>query len=291
MKKMHTIPYGYRMVNGNFAIMPDEAEIVKMIFKEYIGGMSYRKLAEKLMAEGYVYYDESGKWSLGAVKKLVFRDCYIGKNGFPRIISDEAYMTAQAISESRRKNKINSTDDNHLLRKITMCGECGRKLERFGAISKGESIAYWRCMNPDCTRLGFSIVDDMIIDALDRAILNAEQYCSQSKTTYGPNSKVIYQQNQINQMLDNDKADYERIKEEIVKLASLKYECISYNCSEKQVSKIAELLAGYTPDSDKRAEFIRECISRITINNEGIFTAELIDGTAISSQIERKKSK
>lgn len=291
MKKMHTIPYGYRMVNGNYVIMPDEAEIVKMIFKEYIGGLSYRKLAEKLTAEGYIYCDESGKWSLGAVKKLVFRDCYIGKNGFPRIISDTDYMTAQAISESRRKNKINSTDDNRLLRKITMCGECGRKLERIGAISKGESIAYWRCMNPDCTRLGFSIVDDMIIDALDWAILNAEHHCSQGKTTYEPNSKVIYQQNQINQMLDSDKADYERIKEEIVKLASLKYECISYNCSEKQASRIAELLAGYTPDSDKRAEFIRECISRIAINNKGIFTAELINGTAISSQIERKKPK
>ncbi len=291
MKKMHTIPYGYRMVNGNIVIEQDEAEIVKMIFKEYIGGLSYRKLAEKLMAEGYIYCDESGKWSLGAVKKLVFRDCYIGKNGFPRIISDEDYMTAQAISESRRKNKINSTDDNRLLRKITMCGECGRKLERFGAISKGESIAYWRCMNPDCTRLGFSIVDKMMIDTLDRAIMAAEPHSTECSSTYEPNSKVIYQQNQINQMLDSDKADYERIKEEIVKLASLKYECISYNCSEKQASRIAELLAGYTPDSDKRAEFIRECISRIAINNEGILTAELIDGTNISSQIERKKSK
>ena len=289
MKKMHTIPYGYRMVNGNIVTEPNEAKIVKMIFREYIGGLSYRKLAEKLTAEGYIYYDESGKWSLGAVKKLVFRDCYIGKNGFPRIISDKDYMTAQELSEKRRKNQLKSADDNRLLRKITMCGECGRRLERFGAISKGESIAYWRCMNPDCTRLGFSIVDDMIIDALDRAILNAEHHCSQGKTTYEPNSKVIYQQNQINQMLDSDKADYERIKEEIVKLASLKYECISYNCSEKQASRIAELLAGYTPDSDKRAEFIRECISRIAINNEGIFIAELIDGTNMSSQIERKK--
>ena len=291
MKKMHTIPYGYRMVNGNYVIMPDEAEIVKMIFKEYIGGLSYRKLAEKLTAEGYIYCDESGKWSLGAVKKLVFRDCYIGKNGFPRIISDKDYMTAQELSEKRRKNQLKSADDNRLLRKITMCGECGRRLERFGAISKGESIAYWRCMNPDCTRLGFSIVDDMIIDALDRAILNAKHHCSQGKTTYEPNSKVIYQQNQINQMLDSDKADYERIKEEIVRLAALKYDCIRYNCSDKQAERITELLMTYKPATDKRAEFIRECIRRITINNEGIFTAELIDGTAISSQIERRKPK
>lgn len=291
MKKMHTIPYGYRMAKGNFVIMPDEAEVVKMIFKEYIGGLSYRKLAEKLMAEGYIYCDESGKWSLGAVKKLVFRDCYIGKNGFPRIISDKDYMTAQELSEKRRKNQLKSADDNRLLRKKTMCGECGKRLERFGTISKGKSIAYWRCMNPDCTRLGFSIVDEMMIDALDRAILNAEQYCSQSKTMYEPNSKVIYQQNEINRMIDSENIEYERIRDEVVRLASMKYDCIRYNCSDKQAERITELLMTYKPATEKRAEFIRECIRQITINNEGVFTAELIDGTAISSQIERKKPK
>ena len=92
-------------------------------------------------------------------------------------------------------------------------------------------------------------------------------------------------------MLDSDNSDYERIKEEIVRLAALKYDCIRYNCSDKQAERITELLMTYKPATDKRAEFIRECISRITINNEGVFTVELINGTAISSQIERKKPK
>lgn len=291
MSRIHTIPYGYRMVGGEIVIMPEEAEIVRIILNEYIGGLSYRKLAEKLSAEGYIYYDDGGKWSLGAVKKLIFRDCYIGRNGYPRIITDKDYFTAQELSEKRRRNQIKATNDNRLLRKITMCGECGRRLERFGSQYKGVSTYYWRCMNPDCIRLGFSITDDMIIDALDMAILTAEHHSIECKPTYEPNSNVIYQQNQIDQMLDSDKADYDRIKDEIVNLAALKYECVAYSCSEIQARKISELLENYTPDCDKRAEFIRHCVSRITINNERIFTVELIDGTSIKSIIERKNPK
>lgn len=291
MSRMHTIPYGYRMVGGEIVIMPEEAEVVRLIFNEYIGGLGYKKVAEKLTADGYNYYDDGGKWSQGAVKKLIFRDCYIGKNGYPRVVSDTVYQTAHKMSENRRKNTINSTDDNRLLRKITMCGECGKRLERFGSQYKGVSTYYWRCMNLECIRPGFSITDDMIIDALDRAILTAEHHGIQCKPTYEPNSNVIYQQNQIDQMLDSDKADYDRIKEEIVKLAAIKYECIAYSCSAKQAAKIAELLADYTSDCDKRAEIIRQCVSRITINNERIFTVELIDGTSIKSMIERKNPK
>ncbi len=291
MSRIHTIPYGYRMVGGEIVIMTEEAEIVRLIFNEYIGGLSYKKVAEKLTADGYNYYDDGGIWSQGAVKKLIFRDCYIGRNGYPRIVSDTVYQAAHEMSESRRKNKINSTDDNRLLRKITMCGECGRRLERFGAVSKGKSIAYWRCMNPECTRLGFSIVDDMIINALDRAILTSEHKTMLGSSIYEPDSRVIYQQNEINRMIDSDKVDYDRIKDEIIKLASMKYERIEYICSDKQAARIDELLADYTPNCDKRAEFIRQCVSRITINNERIFTVELIDGTSIKSMIERKKSK
>ena len=288
MSRMHTIPYGYRMVGGDIVIMPKEAEIVKMIFREYIGGLSYRKLAEKLNADGYSYYDDGGKWSLGIVKKLIFRDCYIGKNGYPKIVTEKDYFTAQELSEKRRRNKINSTDDNRMLRKITICGECGKRLERFGSRYKGKSRYYWRCMNQKCTRLGFSITDDMITDALDSAILTAEYNSTQCKPVYEPNSSVIYQQNLINQMLDIDKAAHDRIKEEIIKLAALKYDCIKYSCSEIQARKILELLDNYTPDCDKRAEFIRQCVSRITVNNERKFTVELTDGTSIKSIIERK---
>ncbi|WP_072419340.1 recombinase family protein [Ruminococcus sp. YE78] len=285
---MRTIPYGYRMKNGNIIIEPEESEIVKYIFKEYIGGLSYKKLADKLNAKGIIYSEGCEIWKLGTVKKLIAREHYIGKNAYPRIISDEEYYTAQRLSKERRRAIGGPTADLAAMKKITICGECGHRLERFGSRYKGVSRFYWRCINDDCTKLGFSITDDMMTYALDRTIISSEHKIVQN-IGYEPNSKIIYQQNQINQMLDSDKADYDRIKEEIVKLASLKYESIVYKCSDKQAERITDLIANYESDIEKRAEFIRECVSRIIINNKHEFIVELIDGTALKSYIERTK--
>ena len=190
------------------------------------------------------------------------------------------------LESSHRKNHLKATEDNLLLRRIVMCGECGERLTRFESQYKGVSKFYWRCVNDDCSKLGYSIIDDMMTDALDRAIITSEHKVT-PVCQYESNSKVIYQQNQINQMLDSDKADYDRIKEEIVKLASMKYDCIEYKCSDIQAERITELLTNYEPETEKRAEFIRECASKIIVNNEYEFIVELIDGTALKTYIER----
>ena len=285
---MRTIPYGYRMKNGNIVVEQNEAKIVKYIFDEYIGGLSYIKLADKLNAENIIYSNGCEIWKLGTVKKLIAREHYIGKNGYPRIISDEEYYTAQRLSKERRRAIGGPTLDLAEIKKITICGECGHRLERFGNKYKGVSRFYWRCINDDCTKLGFSITDDMMTDTLDKAITTSEHSTAQN-IRYEPNSKIIYQQNQINQMLDSDKADYDRIKEEILKLASLKYECIDYKCSDIQAEKITYLIENYEPDIEKRAEFIRECVNRIIIDNEHEFIVKLIDGTTLKTYIERTR--
>lgn len=288
---MRTIPYGYGMKGGVIVIMPEEAEVVKRIFKEYIGGLSYKKLAKKLNDEKIIYSDGCEKWGLGTVKKLVVREHYIGKNGYPRIISDEDYYTAQKLSKERIRAIGGPTADLAEIKKKAVCGECGRRLERFGSRYKGVGTFYWRCINPDCSRLGFSITDKTLTAAFDNAILSAERKNDVAAISYEPDGKVIYQQNQINQMLDSDKADYDRIKDEIVKLTALKYDCIDYKCSEKQAERISILIANYEPDIEKRAEFVKECVSKIVINNACEFIVKLIDGTVIKYRIERTSKK
>ena len=134
---MRTIPYGYRMKNGNIVVEQNEAKIVKYIFDEYIGGLSYIKLADKLNAENIIYSNGCEIWKLGTVKKLIAREHYIGKNGYPRIISDEEYYTAQRLSKERRRAIGGPTLDLAEIKKITICGECGHRLERFGNKYKG----------------------------------------------------------------------------------------------------------------------------------------------------------
>lgn len=89
-------------------------------------------------------------------------------------------------------------------------------------------------------------------------------------------------------MTDSDKADYDRIKEEILKLASMKYENIRYICSDRQSDKITELLDSYIPDGKTRSEFLEHCTKNICIGQDGIMSIELIDGSILTADIERK---
>lgn len=290
MNIKYIVPYGYRRVNGEIVIFPDEAEVVKLIFREYIGGLSFRKLAKLLQEKGYIYCDKSGKWSMGAIQKLMNRECYIGKNGYPRIVSDEDFKKIQELSAARRKTPLKPSDICRF-RKITVCDVCGKRLERFGSGYKGVNTYYWRCKNPNCAGLGFGLTDSRLINAFDTAVSENRRIIPQKQNNESLDNKIRYQQNEINRMTDSDKADYDRIKEEIIKLASLKYENINYICSDKQSEMITEMLNTYTSEADKRYGFLEKCTKKIRIVSDGIMRIELIDGSVLTAEIERKYPK
>lgn len=290
MNIKYMIPYGYRRVNGEIVIFPEESEVVKLIFREYIGGLSFRKLAKLLQEQGYIYCDESGKWSMGAIQKLMNRECYIGKNGYPRIVSDENFRTAQELSAARRKLPVKPSDICRF-RKIAVCDVCGKRLERFGTGYKGVNTYYWRCKNSNCAGLGFGLTDSRLINAFDTAVSGNERIIPKKQNDESLDNKIRYQQNEINRKTDSDKADYDRIKEEIIKLASLKYENIDYQCSDKQSEMITEILNNYVPDAEMRYGFLEKCTKKIRIGSDGIMRIELIDGSVLISEIERKNQK
>ena len=46
--KNRYMPFGYHVVNGIITIDDDESETVKLIFTQYVSGMSLKKIAEML---------------------------------------------------------------------------------------------------------------------------------------------------------------------------------------------------------------------------------------------------
>ena len=49
MLKNRNIPFGYCMVNGKYALNAPEAETVRKIFDDYIGGKSLKTIAAEIM--------------------------------------------------------------------------------------------------------------------------------------------------------------------------------------------------------------------------------------------------
>ncbi len=98
MPKNRTIPFGYGMANGRYVINCAEAELVRKIFAEYIGGESLKSIAADIHVP---YCGEKTGWSKNIISRILCSRKYIGENGYPRIISDEDFKVAAQLRETR----------------------------------------------------------------------------------------------------------------------------------------------------------------------------------------------
>lgn len=152
--------FGYRILKGKIEIDPDEAAIVRMIFEDYIGGMSGGKIAQKLKAMN-IRTLFGGQWRHNGVLGIIKNEKYTGhallqkrfvedhltkklvqNNGqlqkyyaqesHPAIIDQVTFDKAQEILSKRRetsKNK-NGSRNRYPFSGMIHCGICGSKYKR-----------------------------------------------------------------------------------------------------------------------------------------------------------------
>lgn len=171
--KAGTAPYGYTFdSDGNYVIIPEEADIVRFIFKSVVSGMGVHKIGKELDSRG-VQTRRGGKWSTTTIMGILNNEKYVGdirynktytddnfrrhkntgvmdspevKDHHEAIISRELYTTAHDVLEQRLKERgIRRSDEKYQYRYAftsrIICGECGSTFKR-QVISSGIS---WCC--------------------------------------------------------------------------------------------------------------------------------------------------
>lgn len=172
---------GYKKDGDNYAIIEEEAEIVRRIFRQYIAGESAKQIAEMLNAEGKLTKVGS-QWQTSSVQNILANEKYTGNalmgktfkpdvlsprrvlnegqapsyympNSHPAIISQEMFDMAQA--EKKNRNELRSTaktgkgkySKKYVLSGLMVCAHCGGKFRRCGRkIANGENIPVWVCI-------------------------------------------------------------------------------------------------------------------------------------------------
>ena len=86
------------MVNGKYALNASEAETVRKIFADYIGGKSLKTIAAEMQIP---YNMGKAVWNKNMVCRVIENTKYIGEDGFPKIISDEDFIRASEIKAER----------------------------------------------------------------------------------------------------------------------------------------------------------------------------------------------
>ncbi len=108
MLKNRSIPFGYCMVNGEYALNAPEAEAVRKIFSEYIGGKSLRAIAVEMVIP---YNVDKNKWNINMVCRVLENKKYIGENGYPQIVSESDFRLAAQIKAERKTYRKPATQD------------------------------------------------------------------------------------------------------------------------------------------------------------------------------------
>ena len=98
MLKNRSIPFGYCMVNGKYALNASEADAVQKIFVDYIGGKSLKSIAAEMQIP---YNMGKAVWNKNMVCRVLENKKYIGENGYPQIITAEDFEQATRIKAER----------------------------------------------------------------------------------------------------------------------------------------------------------------------------------------------
>ena len=98
MLKNRSIPFGYCMVNGKYALNAPEADAVRKIFADYINGKSLKTIAAEMQIP---YNTGKAVWNKNMVCRVIENEKYIGESGYPPIITVEDFEQAARIKAER----------------------------------------------------------------------------------------------------------------------------------------------------------------------------------------------
>ena len=111
-------PFGYRMTLGEITILPEEAELVRLIFQGYSTGATLGELTKALCRQEIPYY-EGRTWNKNMVSRILEDSRYIGEKGYPALIEPEQ-LRAAAEKRTARACPPQKTPAQKTLRRL--CG-------------------------------------------------------------------------------------------------------------------------------------------------------------------------
>lgn len=184
----HTKFLGYtKDENGELVIVPEEAELVRRIFRLYLEGNSSIKIAKILKADGIKTVTGMDNWHPSVIDQMLRNEKYMGdallqktytvdflskkrvknqgivpqyyiEDNHEAIIPRELFYKVQeekarraAIykpsAEKKSKTEKSKYSSKYALSDIMICGECGQPYRRQTWSKYGQKSAVWRCNN------------------------------------------------------------------------------------------------------------------------------------------------
>ena len=167
--------------DGNLVVNPEEAKVVKRIYREYLEGKSYYAIGQGLTADGIKTAAGNDYWLASTLKKILSNEKYIGdallqktvttdflnkkrvankgiapqyyvENSHEAIIPRHIFMRVQEEMVRRARletgtGKRRVYSGKYALSNLMYCEHCGDIFRRTQWQIRGERIPVWRCIS------------------------------------------------------------------------------------------------------------------------------------------------
>lgn len=168
---------GYRLIDGKLVTVPEEAEIVQRIYREYLSGMGIYMIAKRLILEG-VSPENGNTWNTNSIRKILTNEKYIGnmilqktfrpdfrtkvgkinrgevrkycvEGSHEAIIDPATFEQVQTEMEERAKKHryaVNAPNEKaHLFSGLIRCGYCGYRFKHYRTNAGKYDKSVWAC--------------------------------------------------------------------------------------------------------------------------------------------------
>lgn len=178
---------GYRKgVDGQPEIVPEEAEIIRRIYRRYLAGCSLGQIKQELEQDNIPTAQKVERWSSAVIHNILTNEKYMGdallqktyitdcitkkvkknmgerpmyyvENNHPAIIPRETFdqvqkeMTRRSskrkVLQKSGKTELGKYSSKYALTELLVCGECGSPYKRVTWARNGKKRIVWRCVS------------------------------------------------------------------------------------------------------------------------------------------------
>ena len=178
---------GYRRgADGQPEIVPEEAEVIRRIYRRYLAGCSLGQIKQELEQDNIPTAQKVERWSSAVIHNILTNEKYMGdallqktyitdciskkvkknqgeramyyvENNHPAIISREVFdqvrneMTRRSskrkVLQKSGKTELGKYSGKYALTELLVCGECGSPYKRVTWARNGKKRIVWRCVS------------------------------------------------------------------------------------------------------------------------------------------------
>lgn len=272
MKKIRYLPFGYRIANGNYEVVPEEGQLVRQIFSQYLEGSSLLQLAEMAQRSGIPYRENTAHWNKNMIARMLDDTRYWQDQCLPLLVDEE---TAAAVTQLRREKSTPPCPIQAVRAKLVCC-DCGGALLR---VSKNAPRIRWDCKT--CGRRFGPVTDRELLTAIQ---VRLEALCQNPSLAEVPHLQqpalsleAVRLTHEIQRAFMERGVDTTQVLDLIHQCAAEKYKTCAPGGSDHITIHLKRLLEQHPAREDLLERAVRkiilqpECDVRLQLVNEKVF--------------------